>query len=161
MRFFLYVVLIFITTQTFAQNFYTVANVKNEIVLGPLAGNRSITFWVKNILEEVIQDKGFDLGPNSTHQIQVTLYYFDVKKTSMQFAVYNRTEDETEIVAQAQLIVNGKPKKKVTARGTATSVSTATLIIDEGGKFSQADVSTAMKKVCEQLIKKLKLKWKN
>ena len=52
----------------------------------------------------------------------------------------------------------GKPKKKVTARGTATSVSTATLIIDEGGKFSQADVSTAMKKVCEQLIKKLKLK---
>ena len=107
---------------------------------------------------EVIQDKGFDLGPNSTHQIQVTLYYFDVKKTSMQFAVYNRTEDETEIVAQAQLIVNGKPKKKVTARGTATSVSTATLIIDEGGKFSQTDVSTAMKKVCEQLIKKLKLK---
>ena len=158
MRFFLYVVLIFITTQTFAQNFYTVANVKNEIVLGPLAGNRSITFGVKNILEEVIQNKGFDLGPNSTHQIQVTLYYFDVKKTSMQFAVYNRTEDETEIVAQAQLIVDGKPKKKVTARGTATSVSTATLIIDEGGKFSQADVSTAMKKVCEQLIKKLKLK---
>jgi len=106
----------------------------------------------------LIQDKGFDLGPNSSHQIQVTLYYFDVKKTSMQFAVYNRTEDETEIVAQAQLIVNGKPKKKVTARGTAKSISTATLIIDEGGKFSQTDVSTAMKKVCEQLIKKLKLK---
>ncbi|MDB4549307.1 YajG family lipoprotein [bacterium] len=158
MRFFLYVVLIFITTQTFAQKFYTIADVKNEIVLGPLAGNRSITFGVKNILEEVIQNKGFDLGPNSTHQIQVTLYYFDVKKTSMQFAVYNRTEDETEIVAQAQLIVNGKPKKKVTARGTAKSVSTATLIIDEGGKFSQADISTAIKKVCEQLIKKLKLK---
>jgi len=74
------------------------------------------------------------------------------------FAVYNRTSEETEIVAQAQLIINGKPKKKVTARGTAKSISTATLIIDEGGKFSQADVSTAMKKVCEQLIKKLKLK---
>ena len=141
-----------------AQDYYTIADVTNEIALGPMAGNRSLAFGVKNILEEVIQDKGYDLGPNSTHQIQVTLFYFDVKKTNMQLAVFNRTEDETEIVAQAQLIVNGKPKKKVTARGTATSVSTATLIIDEGGKFSQADVSTAMKKVCEQLIKKLKLK---
>lgn len=140
-----------------AQDYYTLADVKNDIILGPLAGNRSITFGVKNILEEVIQNKGFDLGPNSSHQIQVSLLYFDVKKTSMQFAVYNRTEDETEIVAQAQLIVNGKPKKKVTARGTAKSISTATLIIDEGGKFSQSDVSTAIKKVCEQLIKKLKL----
>jgi len=158
MKLFLCALMALLSFNISAQEYYTIADVTNEIALGPLAGNRSIAFGVKNILEEVIQDKGFDLGPNSTHQIHVTLYYFDVKKTSMQFAVYNRTEDETEIVAQAQLIINGKPKKKVTARGTAKSVSTATLIIDEGGKFSQADVSTAMKKVCEQLIKKLKLK---
>ena len=75
----------------------------------------------------------------------------------MQFAVYAKNSDVTEIIAEAQLVVNGKGKKKVTAKGTAKSISTATLIIDKGGKFSQANVSTALKKVCEELIDKLKL----
>ena len=52
---------------------------------------------------------------------------------------------------------NGKKKKSVVAKGTAKSISTATLAIDEGGKFSQANVSTAIKKLCEQLVQKLKL----
>ena len=75
----------------------------------------------------------------------------------MQFAVYGKNSDETEIIAQAELIIDGKSKKKVTAKGTAKSISTATLIIDQGGKFSQANVSTALKKVCVDLVKKLKL----
>lgn len=157
MKQFLYIVVTFLTLQTSAQDFYTIADVKNEIVLGPLAGNRNITFGVKNILEEVIQDKGFDLGPNSLYQIQVSLLYFDVKKTNMQFAIVSKNSDVTEIIAQAELLIEGKRKKKVIARGTAKSISTATLIIDKGGKFSQADVSTALKKVCVELIKKLKL----
>ena len=52
---------------------------------------------------------------------------------------------------------NGKKKKIVVAKGTAKSISTATLLVDEGGKFSQANVSTAIKKLCEQLIDKLKI----
>jgi hypothetical protein len=55
-------------------------------------------------------------------------------------------------------LYKGKKKKKsVTATGEASEVSTATLLIDEGGQFSQANVSTALKKVVEQLINKLKL----
>lgn len=157
MRLFLYALVALFSFQVYAQDYYTIADVQNNIALGPLAGNRDIAFGVKNILEEVIQDKGFDLGPNSSHQIQVSLLYFDVKKTNMQFAVYAKNSDVTEIIAQAQLVVNGKEKKKVTAKGTAKSISTATLIIDKGGKFSQANVSTALKKVCEDLIDKLKL----
>jgi uncharacterized lipoprotein YajG len=157
MRLFLYALMALFSFQVYAQDYYSIADVQNNIALGPLAGNRNIAFGVKNILEEVIQDKGFDLGPNSSHQIQVSLLYFDVKKTNMQFAVYAKNSDVTEIIAQAQLVVNGKGKKKVTAKGTAKSISTATLIIDKGGKFSQANVSTALKKVCEQLIDKLKL----
>jgi len=157
MRLFLYALMALFSFQVYAQDYYSIADVQNNIALGPLAGNRDIAFGVKNILEEVIQDKGFDLGPNSSHQIQVSLLYFDVKKTNMQFAVYAKNSDVTEIIAQAQLVVNGKGKKKVTAKGTAKSISTATLIIDKGGKFSQANVSTALKKVCEELIDKLKL----
>jgi uncharacterized lipoprotein YajG len=157
MRLFLYALVALFSFQVYAQDYYTIADVQNNIALGPLAGNRNIAFGVKNILEEVIQDKGFDLGPNSSKQIQVSLLYFDVKKTKMQFAVYGKNTDETEIIAQAELIIDGKTKKKVTAKGTAKSISTATLIIDQGGKFSQANVSTALKKVCDQLIDKLKL----
>lgn len=157
MRLFLYAIVALFSFQMYAQDYYSIADVQNNIALGPLAGNRDIAFGVKNILEEVIQDKGFDLGPNSSKQIQVSLLYFDVKKTKMQFAVYGKNTDETEIIAQAELIIDGKSKKKVTAKGTAKSISTATLIIDQGGKFSQANVSTALKKVCDELIDKLKL----
>lgn len=157
MKLFLYAVMALFSLQVYAQDYYTIADVQNKIALGPLAGNRDIAFGVKNILEEVIQDKGFDLGPNSSKQIQVSLLYFDVKKTKMQFAVYGKNTDETEIIAQAELIIDGKSKKRVTAKGTAKSISTATLIIDQGGKFSQANVSTALKKVCDELIDKLKL----
>ncbi len=145
------------STFSFAQSEVTIGEVTNKIVLGPFAGNRDLAFGVKNILEEVIQDKGHYLSPNSDLVVEVELLYFDVKKTATQFAVYGKTSDVTEIIAQAEIIVDGKSKKKVTAKGEAKSISTATLIIDKGGKFSQTDVSTALKKVCEQLIEKLKL----
>ena len=80
-----------------------------------------------------------------------------LKKTSTQAAIFNKTSDVTEIIASAQIIDNGKESKKVVAKGEATSISTATLIIDKGGKFSQTNVSTALKKVCEELIIKLKI----
>ena len=157
MKLFLCSIFMFVSTIGFSQNLYKIADVKNNIVLGPMAGNRDLSFGVKNLLEEVVQDYGVDLSPDASNEIQVTLLYFDVKKTATQLAVYGKTSDVTEIIAQAEIIVDGKSKKKVTAKGEAKSISTATLIIDKGGKFSQTDVSTALKKVCEQLIEKLKL----
>ena len=82
---------------------------------------------------------------------------FDVQKTNVQIAIYSKNTDEYQIIARANLFKNGKKKKQVTAKGTAREISTATLLIDEGGKFSQANVSTALKKVCIKLIDKLKI----
>ena len=132
-------------------------DVKNEIILGDLAGNRDLAFGVKNVLEEVIQDAGYDLNPNSPFEITVDLLFFDVKKNNVQLAVYSKNTEIYSIIARATLLKNGKKKKQVTAKGQAKSISTATLVIDQGGKFSQANVSTAIKKLCEQLITKLKL----
>ena len=157
MRLFFMFAALLMSTFSFAQSEVTIGEVTNKIVLGPFAGNRDLAFGVKNILEEVIQDEGHYLSPNSDLVVEVELLYFDVKKTSMQMAVYNKTTDQTEIIAQAFLKENGKVKKKVTAKGTAKSSSVATLIIDKGGKFSQTDVSTSLKKVCEELIIKLKI----
>jgi uncharacterized lipoprotein YajG len=138
-------------------NEITIESVTNDIALGDLAGNRQLEFGVKNILEEVLQEYGYDLVPDSNKKLKVSLLYFDVKKTSTQAAIFNKTSDVTEIIASAQIIDNGKESKKVVAKGEATSISTATLIIDKGGKFSQTNVSTALKKVCEELIIKLKI----
>lgn len=134
-----------------------IGDVTNKIQLGKLAGNRDLAFGVRNVLEEVIQDKGFDLNPNSSLEITVDLLYFDVKKNNVQLAVYSKNTDIYTIIARASLIKEGKKKKQVTAKGQAKSISTATLVVDEGGKFSQANVSTAIKKLCEQLIHKLKI----
>ena len=134
-----------------------IGDVTNKIVIGDLAGNRNFAFGVKNVLEEVVQDAGYDLNPNSTTIITVDLLFFDVKKTNVQLAVYQKNTDTYKIIARASLYKDGKKKKIATVQGEAKSISTATLIIDEGGKFSQANVSTAIKKLCEQLIEKLKI----
>ena len=134
-----------------------IGKVENKIVIGNLAGNRDLTFGVQNVLEEVLQDYGYDLNPNSTNEITVDILFFDVQKNNLQLGVYGKNVDVYMIAAQATLYRDGKKKKSVTAKGTAKSISTATLIIDEGGKFSQANVSTALKKVCEDVLTKFEL----
>ena len=133
-----------------------IGDVQNNIVLGDLAGNRDLAFGVKNVLEEVVQDYGYDLNPNSDNLLEVELLFFDVQKNNMQLAVYAKNIDVYQIVARGVYTV-GKKKRKAVAKGTAKSISTATLVIDQGGNFSQANVSTAIKKLCEDLIRKLKL----
>lgn len=149
-------ILLLIGSFSYAQGI-TIGSIKNNIQIGPLAGNRDLAFGIKNILDEVIQEKGYDLIPNSDRVLSVEILYFDVKTTSMQLALYNNTEEVTEIVTQAKLYNKNKEIKSVVVKGQAKSVSTSTLIIDTGGKFSQANVSSALKKVCEQIIDKLKL----
>jgi len=154
--FFVFIALLF-GIGSYAQQPIKIDEVVNNIVMGPQAGNRDLAFGVQNILEEVIQEKGYDLDPSSTRTLKVELLYFDVKSTNMQLAVYGNTVEVTEIVASAKLTLDGKEIKTVVVKGQAKSISTATLIIDEGGKFSQTNVSSALKKVCEQIIEKLKL----
>ena len=144
------------TLSVFAQD-VKINEVRNKIELGPLAGSRSLSFGVKNIMEEVIQDAGYGLDDDSDIYVDVDLLYFDVKKTSMQIAVASKKSDVTEIIAKASLYIDGKKIREVTARGTAKSITTSTLIISNDGKFSQANVSTAIKKLCEQLIDQLKV----
>jgi uncharacterized lipoprotein YajG len=134
-----------------------IGSIDNKIILGDLAGNRDLSFGVQNVLEEVVQDAGYDLNPNSSLEITVDILFFDVKKNNVQLAVYSKNTDIYTIIARATLYKNGKKKKQVTAKGQAKSISSATLVVDEGGKFSQANVSTAIKKLCEQLITKLKI----
>ena len=158
MRLFFMSLFLLFSVGTFSQNVIQIGEVENNIKLGPFAGNRDLAFGVQNILEEIIQDRGYDLSSSSDKVLKVELLYFDIKKTNVQLAVYGKNTNVTQITAKAYFLINGKKRKAVVARGISKTISSSTLIIDQqNGRFSQTAVSNALKKVCIKLIDKLKL----
>jgi uncharacterized lipoprotein YajG len=126
--------------------------VENKIVYGNLAGNRDLSFGVKNILDELVQDEGYDLSESSESILMVDLLYFDVIRKSTNAAIFSKTNNQVEIIAEAKF--NGK---KIKVKSTADNIITSTIVLNNGGAFNQQSVSVALKKLCEQIIKKLKL----
>lgn len=150
MRFIIVISNILFTFLVSAQTINTEVN--NKIVYGDLAGNRDISFGVKNILDELVQDQGYDLYENSESILKVDLLYFDVVRKSTTIGFATKTNNQVEIIAEASF--NGK-KKKVSA--TADNIITSTIVLNNGGTFNQQSVSVALKKLCKQIIQKLKL----
>jgi len=126
--------------------------VENKIIYGDLAGNRDLSFGVKNILDELVQDEGYDLSESSESILMVDLLYFDVIRKSTNAAIFSKTNNQVEIIAEAKF--NGK---KIKVKSTADNIITSTIVLNNGGSFNQQSVSVALKKLCEQIIKKLKL----
>ena len=155
MKFLFASLLLVLSSTLYAQNAVKVESVENKIEVGPHAGNRDLSFGVKNILEEIIQDKGFDLVPTATTTLHIELLYFDIKKVSMQIAVYGKNSDITEIIAKGTLYENGKKKKSVIVKEQAKTLTTSVVILDKGGKISDSDISAALKKTCEGIINQL------
>ena len=155
MKFLFASLLLVLSSTLYAQNAVKVESVENKIEVGPHAGSRDLTFGVKNILEEIIQDKGFDLTPTATTTLHIELLYFDIKKVSMQIAVYGKNSDITEIIAKGTLYENGKKKKSVIVKEQAKTLTTSVVILDKGGKISDSDISAALKKTCEGIINQL------
>ena len=127
-------------------------DIKNSIQTGPLIGNRNVGFGLKNILEEVVQDQDYNLNDRSENVLDVELIYFDVKRTQSNIALYSKSSSQTEIIAIAKY-----KKKKVKVKGTAKDITTSLILLNEQGKFTQNSVSVALKKLSENIIKKLKL----
>lgn len=146
---------LFLSMNLYGQETIRIEGVENKIILGPLANNRDLAFGVKNILEETIQDKGWDLDEASSRSIKVEILYFDVLKNNVQLGGFSKNMSITTVIAKAYLIENGKVIKTTEAKGQSKDIATATLIIDQGGNFSQTGVSIALKKVCEELINNL------
>jgi len=147
-------ILLFIPMLSYSQD-YTIGEVKNSIKLGALAGNRKLEFGVKNIIEEVIQDKGFNLSSSSKNVIFVELIYMDVLLTKSNMSIFHKDDNAIVIRIKGYVIKDGKKSKEQIAEDSATEVSTSTLIISNEGKFNQQNMSTAIKKACVKLLDKL------
>lgn len=133
----------------------TVTSVENRIVIGQLAGSRNLAFGVKNITEEFLQEQGYEVTDDSHKKIKIELLYLDVLKTQSNLSVFHRNSDAVVIRMRGQLIEDDKVKKTVVVEESAEEVSMATVVIDQGGKFNQTNLSTALKKSCNTLITKL------
>ena len=133
-----------------------VSSVTNKVVMGSLAGNRNLEFGVKNILEEfIVEEKDLTLNPYATRTVEVEILYLDVLKTQSNLSVFHKNTDAVVIRMRGKLLDKGKVVKTVIVEESAEEVSMSTLLIDEGGKFNQTNLSSAIKKSCNSLINKL------
>jgi hypothetical protein len=133
-----------------------VSSVTNKVVMGSLAGNRNLEFGVQNILDEfIVEEKDLVLNPYAIKTIEVEILYLDVLKTQSNLSVFHKNTDAVVIRMRGKLLNKGKVIKTVVVEESAEEVSMSTLLIDEGGKFNQQNLSTAIKKSCNSLINKL------
>lgn len=132
-----------------------VDGVVNNVKIGKLAGNRQLSFGVKNILEEYLQENGKDLSPSAENKIKVEIVYLDVLTTKKNISVFHKNEEEVVIRMKGILYKDGKKIKEVLVEEGSSEISMSTLIVDEGGKFNQTSLSNAIKKACGSLVTKL------
>ena len=138
-----------------AEDHIWVESVTNEVKIGKLAGNRKLEFGVKNILEEYLQERGYDLAPSATQKLKVSIIFLDVLTTKKNISVFHSGEEEVVIRLKGILYKDGKKDKEVIVEESSSEISMSTLIIDEGGKFNQTSLSNALKKGSDKLITKL------
>jgi hypothetical protein len=138
-----------------AEDHIWVESVDNQVKIGKLAGNRNLAFGVKNILEEYVQEKGYDLSQNAQYKLKVNIVYLDVLTTKTNISVFHKGEEEVVVRLQGILYKDGKKEKEVVVEESSSEISMSTLIVDEGGKFNQTSLSNALKKASDKLITKL------
>lgn len=138
-----------------AEDHIWVESVDNHVKIGKLAGNRNLGFGVKNILEEYLQEAGYDLTESAEYKLKVNIVYLDVLTTKTNISVFHKGEEEVVVRLQGILYKEGKKVKEVVVEESSSEISMSTLIVDEGGKFNQTSLSNALKKASDSLIKKL------
>jgi hypothetical protein len=133
----------------------TVAPVENRVQIGALAGNRNLAFGVKNILEEYLVVKEYDLADGSDKVLKVEILYLDVYKQEANLSIFHGATESVIVRLRGTLYHKGKVISKAIVEEKADEVSMSTLLVDEGGNFNQQNLSSAIKKACNSLINKL------
>ena len=129
--------------------------IKNSIKVGTLSGNINLTLGVKNILEEALMDKEYNLSNNeelSDYTLQTELIYFDIMQTNKNISVFHKNENETIIRIKGTLYSKNKKIKEIIVEESSSEISSSTLAISYDGSFNQQTARNAVKKACIKLI---------
>ena len=132
-----------------------VQNVTNLVKVGKLAGNRNLEFGVKNVLEEYLQDKGYNITPDAQFYLDVDILYLDQLTTKKGVSVFGKTDNAVVIKLRGTLFKEGLKTKEIEIEESSSEIAMTTLTVDTGGKFNQASLSNALKKGCDKLVTKL------
>ena len=131
----------------------------NNIKVGPMVGNKNLSFGVRNIVQEIISDSDslvlIGAQEKAEYTIKVELIFFDIVNTSRGISVFHKETNSTIIRMRGTLYKNGKKIKQTLAEGSSDEISTSTMIIDEGGGFNQQSASSALKKTTISLLEQL------
>ena len=138
-----------------AEEHIYVQNVTNLVKVGKLAGNRNLEFGVKNVLEEYLQDKGYNITPDAQFYLDVDILYLDQLTTKKGVSVFGKTDNAVIIKLRGTLFKEGLKTKEVEIEESSSEIAMTTLTVDTGGKFNQASLSNALKKGCDKLVTKL------
>ena len=129
--------------------------IKNSIKIGTLSGNINLTLGVKNILEEALMDKEYNLSNNeesSDYTLQTELIYFDIMQTNKNISVFHKNKNETIIRIKGTLYSKNKKIKEIIVEESSSEISSSTLAISYDGSFNQQAARNAVKKACIKLI---------
>lgn len=132
-----------------------VEKVENRVKIGNLAGNRNLEFGVKNVLEEYLQENGYELNEKSKKTLKVEIIFLDVVTIKQNISVLHKNEESVVIRLRGTLYENGKKVRSEIVEESSSEISMSAVIIDGGGKFNQQSLSNALKKGCGNLITKL------
>jgi hypothetical protein len=138
-----------------AEEHIYVQNVTNLVPAGKLAGNRNLEFGVKNVLEEYLQDKGYDITPDAQFYLDVDILYLDQVTTKKGVSILGKTDNAVVIRLKGTLFKEGLKQKEITVEESSSEIAMTTLVVDKGGKFNQTSLSNALKKGCDKLVTKL------
>jgi uncharacterized lipoprotein YajG len=137
---------------------FSVNTVKNSVRMGPMTGNANLTMGVKNIIQEVLQDKGYSLvnKEEADFFVEVEIVYMDQQKTATNVSIFHKDENTVVIRMLGKLInKSGKVVKKELVTDESSEISTSTLLISENGEFNSTVMRNALKKTCVQVVNKL------
>ena len=138
-----------------AEEHIYVQNVTNLVKVGKLSGNRNLEFGVKNVLEEYLQDKGYNITPDAQFYLDVDILYLDQVTTKKGVSVLGKTDNAVVIKLRGTLFKEGLKTKEVEIEESSSEIAMTTLTVDTGGKFNQTSLSNALKKGCDKLVTKL------
>lgn len=132
-----------------------IESVTNKIQIGNLTGNRNLEFGVRNVVEEFLQEKDFELNPDANEKVLVEIVYLDVLKTKSNLSVFHKDKESVVIRLKGILKNDGKKIREVIVEEESSEISISTLIVDNGGNFNQQSLSNALKKASDKLVTKL------
>ena len=143
--------------KSYSQSIY-IDSVRNSIPTGPLTANKNLSFGVKNILAEVLQDKGLDMLPKKEDgelSLVTEIYFFDIVQTNGGVSVFKKQSNTTIMGLKGMLYKNGKLVSSKKIEESSSEIVMANLVVPEDGKPNQQSVSNVIKKACQALVDKL------